>query len=349
MTTKGFQTIVSASARDRSDLFLAAANRLGAPLINIEKDFWVCWTLNALYHRLPADGPRMLFKGGTSLSKAYGLINRFSEDIDVTIFRNDLGHTASPQELAALSNKKRKAAIKAIQEDCCAYITGPLLSVLSKLIAEDTSGQGRIEIDPADDSGQTLLIWYPRVDGYDTGYVQAAVKIESGAKSALDPNSPQTISPYIANDVTDIDLAVPDVRTIEAERTFWDKVVIVHGLRNWFDIRGELRQDGQRISRHYYDLHCMLDTDKGNAAMANFELGNDCVAHAKTFFNRPAFNLDSAKTGSFSLVPPEDMALRLIGDYKNTEAMIFGEAPTFESILRSIAILEERLNKPPVN
>ena len=344
MTTKGFQEIVSASPADRSDLFLTAANRLGAPLINIEKDFWVCWALNALYHRLPAGGPRMLFKGGTSLSKAYGLINRFSEDIDVTVFRDDLGHTATPEELAALSNKKRKAAIEAIQADCCAYITGPLLSSLAALIAEDTNDQGRIEIDPSDDTGQTLLIWYPRVDGSDTGYVQAAVKIESGAKSALDPNSPQTINPYIADDVMEINLTVLDVRTIDAERTFWDKVIIVHGLRNWFDSRGLLRQDGQRISRHYYDLHCMLNTDKGKAAVADLELGRDCVAHAKTFFNRPAFNLDTAKPGSFSLVPTEDMAARLIGDYKNTEAMIFGEAPTFEGILNSIAILEEQLN-----
>ena len=345
MTTKGFQEIVSASAADRSDLFLTAANRLSAPLINIEKDFWVCWTLNALYHRLPAGGPRMLFKGGTSLSKAYGLINRFSEDIDVTVFRDDLGHTATPEELAALSNKKRKAAIEAIQADCCAYITGPLLSSLADLIAEDTNGQGRIEIDPADETGQTLLIWYPRVDGSDTGYVQAAVKIESGAKSALDPNSPQTISPYIADDVMGINLAVLDVRTIDAERTFWDKVIIVHGLRNWFDSRGVLRQDGQRISRHYYDLHCTLNTDKGKAAVADLDLGRDCVAHAKTFFNRPAFNLDSAKPGSFSLVPPEDMAARLIADYKNTEAMIFGEAPRFESILKSITTLEDQLNR----
>lgn len=344
MTTKGFKTIVSASARDRSDLFFAAANRLGAPLINIEKDFWVCWALNALYHRLAAGGPRMLFKGGTSLSKAYGLINRFSEDIDVTVFRDDLGHTATPEELAALSGKKRKAAIEAIQADCCAYITGPLRSALADLIAEDTNGQGRIEIDPADDTGQTLLIWYPRVDATDTGYVQAAVKIESGAKSALDPNSPQTISPYIADDVTGIDLAIPEVRTIDAERTFWDKVIIVHGLRNWFGNRGVLMQDGQRISRHYYDLHCMVETDKGKAALADLELGKDVVAHAKTFFNRPAFNLDSAKPGSFSLVPPEDMAARLAGDYKNTEAMIFGKAPSFESILNSIAILEGQLN-----
>ena len=83
MSTKAYQSIIKASPSDRADLFLTTAQRLGAQLINIEKDFWLCWTLNTLYHRLPDAGPRLLFKGGTSLSKAYGLINRFSEDIYV--------------------------------------------------------------------------------------------------------------------------------------------------------------------------------------------------------------------------------------------------------------------------
>ena len=83
-----------------------------------------------------------MFKGGTSLSKAYGLIDRFSEDIDVTVFRDDLGHGETPEALAALSGKKRKAAIEGIQNDCQAYITGPLLEALSLLIAEDTGVEG---------------------------------------------------------------------------------------------------------------------------------------------------------------------------------------------------------------
>jgi len=248
--------------------------------------------------------------------------------------------------LATLSGKKRKAAIEAIQNDCQAYITGPLLAALSQLILEDTGGEGRIEIDPADGTGQTLLVWYPRVDGSDTGYIQAAVKIESGAKSALDPNRPRLIRPYISDELVDINLDTPDVRTIDAECTFWDKVVILHGLRNWYDARGELKQDGQRISRHYYDLHCMLETDTGKAAIADLELGKDCVAHAKTFFNCPDFNLDTAAPGSFSLVPPDEMAVRLIADYRNAEAMIFGAAPTFQDILESIGAIEDQLNCP---
>lgn len=207
------------------------------------------------------------------MSKAYALINRFSEDIDITIFRDDLGHTQTPEELDNLSNKKRKAALNAINDDCHAYITGPLLEEVSLLILEDTDGKGRIEVDP---SGET-------------GYVQAAVKIESGAKSALDPNTPRIITPYISDDVSNLNLSIPNITTIDAERTFWDKVVILHGLCSWFKNRDELKQDGQRVSRHYYDLHCMLASDIGQRAITDDALGRDCVAHAKTFLiGRPS-------------------------------------------------------------
>ncbi|SEM24992.1 Nucleotidyl transferase AbiEii toxin, Type IV TA system [Roseovarius azorensis] len=345
MTTEAFLEVMRAEPADRADLFLTTARRLGAPLINIEKDFWVCWTLNTLYHRLPKGGPRLLFKGGTSLSKAYGLINRFSEDIDVTVFRDDLGHPGSTAEIAALSNKKRKAALDAIAADCSRYITTELLEAVAENLAADTGGTGRVEIDDSDPTSQTLLVWYPRVDASETGYVQAAVKIESGAKSALDPNRPVTIGPYIDADLEALDLRVPDVTTIHAERTFWDKIVIVHGLRSWFERRGELRQDGQRISRHYYDLHSLLHSDIGASAVADLALGADCIEHARTFFSRPDYDLAAAEPGTFALRPVGDMIDRLERDYHNTRAMIFGDAPDFEYILSSIGEIEDTLNR----
>ncbi len=345
MTTKAFSELIRADPADRADLFLTTAQRLGAPLINIEKDFWVCWTLNALYHRLPKNGPRLLFKGGTSLSKAYGLINRFSEDIDITVFRDDLGHPDTTAELAALSNKKRKAALDAIAADCSRYITSDLLAAVSEALEADTGGTGRVEVDGSDPSSQTLLVWYPRVDASETGYVQAAVKIESGAKSALDPNRPVTIAPYIDGDLEELDLRVSDVTTIHAERTFWDKIVIAHGLRSWFERRGELHQDGQRISRHYYDLHSLLNSDVGYPAVADRALGADCIEHARTFFSRPDYNLAAAAPGTFALRPVGDMIDRLARDYDNTQAMIFGDAPDFADILSSIGEIEDRLNR----
>ena len=192
----------------------------------------------------------------------------------------------------------------------------------------NTGGTGRVQIDDSDPSFQTLLVWYPRVDASETGYVQAAVKIETGAKSALDPNRPVTIAPYIDADLEALDFSVPDVTTIHAERTFWDKIIIAHGLRSWFDRRGELRQDGQRISRHYYDLHSLLNSDVGASAIADLALGTDCIKHARAFFSRPDYHLAAAALGSFTLRPIGDMIDRLARDYDNTKAMFFGDPPT---------------------
>ncbi|QEX23282.1 hypothetical protein FRZ61_32180 [Hypericibacter adhaerens] len=344
MTAEAYAAVIRAPARDRLDLFLSTANRLGAPIGNIEKDFWVCWTLDALYHRLPADRPRLLFKGGTSLSKAYGLINRFSEDIDVTVFRDDLEQAATAEELEALSGKKRRARLDAIRDACRAFVTGPLRESLAGLLAEATGGAGRVEIDQADPEGQTLLLWYPEVEPRDDGYVRPAVRIESGAKSALDPNRPVLIKPYIADETPDLDLSVPNVTTIEPGRTFWDKVVIAHGLRRWYERRGVLRQEGQRISRHYYDLHQLLASQAGKDALSDLELARDCVRHARMFFDRPDFDLASAQPGTFAIAPVEGMIDALRRDYANTAAMIFGEPPSFDLILDSMQQLHAAAN-----
>ena len=98
-----------------------AGNRLGTVQQNIEKDFWVCWTLDALFNGVQAGGPRLLFKGGTSLSEGYGLISCFSEDIDITVFREDIGQAATVEELEALSGKKRAARLDATREACQNY------------------------------------------------------------------------------------------------------------------------------------------------------------------------------------------------------------------------------------
>ena len=104
----GYVPFIAGSESERRDVFLTAANRLGTTIQNVEKDFWVCWTLDALFNGLPEGGPRLLFKGGTSLSKAFGLISRFSEDIDITVFRQDIGDCASIEELETLGGKKRR-------------------------------------------------------------------------------------------------------------------------------------------------------------------------------------------------------------------------------------------------
>src|SRR4051812_40526394 len=125
----GYKVILAADAATRRDLFLATAQRIGTSAQNIEKDFWVCWTLDLLFNYLP-ETPRLLFKGGTSLSKGFALIERFSEDIDVTVFRQDIGEPAEVEELARLSGKKREARLDAIRAACQHYINDELQLLL---------------------------------------------------------------------------------------------------------------------------------------------------------------------------------------------------------------------------
>ena len=293
---------------------------------------------------------RLLFKGGTSLSKAFGLISRFSEDIDITVFREDIGETASVETLEAMSGKKRQAKLDAIKQACQGYIGGAFMEQLS-LYFRDTLDRAqigqppKIELDLDDTSRQSLLLWYPSVLAATDGYIRPAVKIESGAKSALDPNSSVTIHPYVADDVPALDLSVSNILTVDAERTFWDKIVILHGLRNWFDRRGALRGGGQRVSRHYYDVYQLLASGTGKAALADPELGRDCVRLARMFFNSPDLGLATASPRSFALTPTALMIADLRRDYTAMSGMIFGGVPTFDAVLESIQTLQKQLNE----
>ncbi|WP_373928451.1 nucleotidyl transferase AbiEii/AbiGii toxin family protein [Sphingomonas aerolata] len=350
MMNADYRRLAGADAADRQDLFVSASRRLGTAPQNIEKDFWVCWTLDVLFNGLAAGGPRFLFKGGTSLSKGFGLIERFSEDIDITVFRDDLGEDASVAQLEAMSGKKRQAKLDAIKVACQQFIGGPLLAQLSMVVAElveetgATDSDARVELDPDDESQQSLLLWYPSITEASEGYIRKAVKIESGAKSALDPHRSHLITPYLADDIEDFELGIDNVTIVDAERTFWDKVVILHGLRRWFDIRGVLRAGGQRVSRHYYDVHLLMGADTGTAALADPTLGADCVAHARMFFNSRDLDLAHAEPGSFALVPNEAMIAELRRDYTAMAGMIFGTIPSFDDVLATVAALEASLN-----
>ncbi len=347
----GFVEILRAPATERRDLFLGTARRLGTPEENIEKDFWVCWILDALFNGLDKGGPRLLFKGGTSLSKAFALISRFSEDIDITVFRDDLGQSASIADLEAHSGKKRRARLDAIKRSCQEFIQGKLYEMLAKLVAQtmaeahiDTA-HARLMLDDEDPDRQSILFWYPSVAAHQEGYVRPAVRIEAGAKSALEPHEAVRISPFIADEIPEQSLEVLNVTTVFPERSFWDKVVMLHGLRRWYEKRGVLRHQGQRVSRHYYDVHSMLLSGRINKALSDLALGRDCVRHAQMFFGSPDLDLETAHPGSFALAPNEGMLGDLRRDYERMAGMIIGQAPAFNNVIESIRTLEERLNR----
>ncbi len=152
--------------------------------------------------------------------------------------------------------------------------------------------------------------------------------------------------PFIGDDLASGDLNVRNGTTVDPSRTFWDKVVILHGLRRWFERRGELKGGGQRVSRHYYDVFRLLASEPGRRAANDLEMAQDCVRHAKMFFNRPDFDLASAVPGSFTLTPRDGMTEILEKDYEAMSGMIFGTIPPFNGVMASIAELEQRINQP---
>lgn len=347
-----FLQIIAASPEDRRGLFLATANRLGTPLQNVEKDFWVTWVLDLLFNGRQAEEPRLLFKGGTSLSKAYGLIYRFSEDIDITVFREDLGQNIEVGDLEGLSGKQQRIRLEKIKQACQTYIQGPLMNRLNHQIKLQFLQIGIplardiVVNDPDDADGQTLLVHYPSCSSDGADYVKPAVKIEAGAKSALDPHRTSTIRPYVSEDLPMSNLIVNDVVTIEAERTFWDKVMILHGLRRWHDNRGVLRQQGHRVSRHYYDIYQLIQSPVGQNTLTDQTLGADCARHALMFFNSTDLDLLSARQGTFAITPTHSMIDTLKRDYQAMATMIFGDVPEFSEVLQTITKLESQLNQP---
>lgn len=240
--------------------------------------------------------------------------------------------------------------LDAIKAACQEYIHDRVLGQLSELLrrtptaANLNADRARVEPDPEDPDRQSLLLWYPTATADGNDYIRRAIKIESGAKSALDPYAPITVRPYIAGDLPDLNLSVGNVTTVDPRRTFWDKVVILHGLRRWWDRRGELKGGGQRVSRHYYDVYRLLASEIGRQAVGDTGMAGDCVRHARMFFNRPDLDLVSAVPGSFALTPRNGMLADLERDYAAMSGMIFGSIPKVDDVVAAIAELEERIN-----
>ncbi|UVO35745.1 nucleotidyl transferase AbiEii/AbiGii toxin family protein [Bradyrhizobium arachidis] len=127
-------------------------------------------------------------------------------------------------------------------------------------------------------------------------------------------------------------------------RTFWDKIIILHGQRHWFQNRGSLYKDWQRLSRHYYDVYRLVGSEYGATALADRELAESCVQHARLYFNRKPLDLDLATPGKYGNVPVDGMLAPLKADYDKMAGMIFGEIPSFDDIIARIADAEATLN-----
>ncbi len=323
-------------------IYEEAGRRLGLSAGSVEKDLWVCWALRALF-RLPASAPHLTFKGGTSLSKGWKLIDRFSEDIDLVIDREFLGFGGVDAPEAAPSQKQRMKRLEALMRAAQRHIhdvLGPSLQEeIRRLLPQSESW--KLEPDPDDPDSQTLLFHYPPAMGAEA-YVRPVVKIELGARSDTEPSATPEIAPYLADAFPD---EVPgsqfSVHAVAPERTFWEKVALLHE---------ETYREGSaapkaRLARHYYDLWCLITRGVAERAIRDGELFNRVAAHRAVFFRRSGAAQGTFKPGSLRLVPANERRAYWQRDYDAMrESMFFGEVPVFEEILSAVGRFENAFN-----
>ena len=345
-TLESFASFLALPDQDKRDVFGAAASRLDTLPSYVEKDFWVCLVLESLYNRLPEGHPRLLFKGGTSLSKAFGLIRRFSEDIDLVVYRGDLGFVGigDPTVAGNLSNSQRNALFEELRVACSSYILGDLATELSKLMSQVVEGC-RVDSDEDDVDRQTLLIEYPtQYLSIGGAYVAPRVKVEAGARSALDPILDCAFTPIVADELPSWSLDVSNIRVIAPERTYWEKLLILHGLHCGYRDEQRLPTDKDRISRHYYDVAMITATESGKSALSNMALLDAVRDHNLIAFRQAWRRFEQAVPGSLRLVPQDELRTAIQGDYEAMEGMILGEAPGFEWVMEQIEYAEAAVN-----
>ena len=342
-----FRSFLDLPEEDRKETFVRAAKRLNTENEYAEKDFWVCLVLDALYNGLPEGHPKLLFKGGTSLSKAFGLVHRFSEDIDIVVYREDLGFEGERDPTLAenLSNKKRKALFEELRAACGDYILTDMKRDLTALVDEVTKGC-RVYPDPDDKDRQTLLVEYPSLyPRDDDAYVVPRVKIEGGARSALEPSLTRSIAPYIADELPDWTLDAENITVISPERTYLDKLLILHGVHCGYRDAGRLPTGKQRISRHYYDAAMITGTETGRSALSDTGLLDEVRAHNTIAFRQAWKKLEEAVPGSLRLLPQAEPRAVIEQDYAEMKRMIFGDIPDFGWIMEQLAAAAGAVNR----
>ena len=338
-----FARLLALSDRDRRDVMETAARRLDTVASYVEKDFWVCVVLDAIFNHRPAHHPRLYFKGGTSLSKGFGLIQRFSEDIDIVVSREDLGFGEERDPTAAndLSNRARRALFEELRSACSRYIRGDLADWLTSMVGD----WARVTPDADDQDRQSLLIEYATIfpeTGY--GYVRPHVKLEAGARSAFEPSITANIHAYIEADVSELLSRIDGIRMIVPERTFLEKLLILHGASCGYRDGNRLSADRNRISRHYYDVAMMADTVVGTNAAADTQLLGHVRRHNLIAFRQAWKRFEEAVPGTVAVLPPDRLRKAVERDYTAMRDMILGDAPEFAWIIRQLERVDARIN-----
>lgn len=317
----------------REELFSETSLKSGIPSVIVEKDFWVCWVLRYLFSESSVRND-VIFKGGTSLSKVFGIIERFSEDIDIILNWELLGYSNDEPWQERSKNQQDKFN-RAINHAADEYIDNKFVPMLMKDFASK-SIEG-LSVDK--NSEQVVRIRYPRA--FDHHYIKPEVRLEIGPLALWTPHDSYTIKPYSAekfpNAFDDSDCMV---KAINVERTFWEKATILHQEAH----RHEGKSPPLRYSRHYYDMYKMCAANIHKSALDQMDLLGTVAEFKSKFYPCNWAMYEEAKPGTLRLIPPDHSILSLKKDYQSMREMIFGGYPDFDKILATLSVLEREIN-----
>lgn len=311
----------------------------GINQVAIEKDWWVTITLKALFQADCRES--LIFKGGTSLSKGFNIIERFSEDIDLAISHSFFGIEKSNKNQR---DKLKKLARKYIQETLSTQLDAQLrgMGVTGYTIENVTQVQNRNgEWKPIDsDKDPTvILLHYPSIVEDSINYIPPRVKIEISCLSMDEPTEERQIRSLIGEFFGEEDSdASCTIRTVVPTRTFLEKI---------FLLAEEFQKDkprSVRMSRHLYDLEKLMDTEYGREALADCTLYNAIVEHRRAYYALKYVNYDLHAPATINFMIPEQVMESWKADYADMRNFfIYGQSLEFEKLMQKIAELQDRV------
>ena len=322
------------SKERRIEILNQATELTGLPAVAIEKDWWVTLALNASFSLKYSND--IVFKGGTSLSKGWNLIERFSEDIDLAIDRKYFGFDGDIS----------KTQIKNLRKQSCEFISTSFLADLTKILTEwKAIDECKLIAQPVKDSDkdpQVIEIQYNSV--IDTSeYLPQRVLIEVSSRSLMEPIEERQINSILSENFPQQNFATFPfaIPTVLPQRTFLEKVFLLH--EEFSQETEKIRID--RLSRHLYDLEKLMDTEHGIEALKNIDLYNNIIAHREKF--NPLRGLDYVNhiPSKISILPPQVVVKGYERDYEAmTSFMIYGEPLKFDHLMKRILELQTRIN-----
>jgi len=319
---------------NRSELFSQVASKLGMTEAVVEKDFWVCFVLDYLFTDSPYS-TSMVFKGGTSLSKAFSLINRFSEDIDLILDWRLIGY-GRDEPWEERSKTKQVKFNKESVERTTQFLNESFIPVIKEGLSEILGDEAKLSMSI---DGQTVLFAYPCA--FSSPATLDHIRLEIGPLAAWTPYQQVRINSYAAQAYPEA-FHRPDtiVCTAKPERTFWEKATILH--QEFY--RPEEKPLPSRHARHYYDVYMLGHSRVLESSLADSDLLTKVRDFKVRFYPSSWARYDLADIGTLRLKPRDERCGELERDYKNMSDMFLGSIPSFNSLVSYMEELEERIH-----